>query len=105
MVIGGAAGNVIDRLHLGAVVDFLDFYIAPGTGRRSNVADSAICLASRRCCSTACFCGEKRIKIRWLGRFLPWSVVTRFAALAAELQPRALCASPGHRLIRGLQRV
>jgi signal peptidase II len=26
MVMGGAVGNVIDRLRYGAVVDFLDFY-------------------------------------------------------------------------------
>lgn len=45
MVIGGAIGNVIDRVRLGAVVDFLDFYV-PGTGwphwPAFNVADSAI---------------------------------------------------------------
>lgn len=44
-VIGGAIGNVIDRLRFGAVVDFLDFYI-PGTQLPHwpafNVADSAI---------------------------------------------------------------
>src|ERR1700747_117141 len=27
LIIGGAVGNVIDRLRLGAVVDFLDFHI------------------------------------------------------------------------------
>lgn len=44
-VIGGAIGNVIDRLRFGAVVDFLDFYI-PATQwphwPTFNVADSAI---------------------------------------------------------------
>lgn len=44
-VIGGALGNVIDRLRFGAVVDFLDFYL-PGSGLPHwpafNVADSAI---------------------------------------------------------------
>lgn len=44
-VIGGAIGNVIDRLRFGAVVDFLDVYI-PGTQLPHwpafNVADSAI---------------------------------------------------------------
>lgn len=45
MVIGGAIGNVVDRLRFGAVVDFLDFYL-PGTGwphwPAFNVADSTI---------------------------------------------------------------
>lgn len=45
LVIGGAIGNVIDRLRFGAVVDFLDFYI-PGTQLPHwpafNVADAAI---------------------------------------------------------------
>ena len=45
IVIGGAIGNVIDRMRFGAVVDFLDFYI-PGTDwphwPAFNVADSAI---------------------------------------------------------------
>src|ERR1700676_824587 len=27
LIIGGAAGNVVDRVRLGAVVDFLDFHI------------------------------------------------------------------------------
>lgn len=45
IIIGGAIGNVIDRIRFKAVVDFLDFYI-PGTGwphwPAFNVADSAI---------------------------------------------------------------
>lgn len=45
IIIGGAIGNVIDRLRFRAVVDFLDVYI-PGTDwphwPAFNVADSAI---------------------------------------------------------------
>ena len=48
-VIGGALGNVIDRLRIGAVVDFLDFhwdFLSPlfhgGHFPAFNVADSAI---------------------------------------------------------------
>lgn len=42
-IIGGAIGNVIDRVRLGAVVDFLDFYIAGYAHFPAfNVADSAI---------------------------------------------------------------
>ncbi len=41
-VIGGAVGNVIDRLRFGAVVDFLDFHIAGIHWPAFNIADSAI---------------------------------------------------------------
>ena len=44
MVIGGAVGNVVDRLRLGAVVDFLDFHIGGWHWPAFNLADSAICL-------------------------------------------------------------
>ncbi len=42
MIAGGAAGNLIDRLRLGAVVDFLDFYVSRYHWPAFNVADSAI---------------------------------------------------------------
>jgi signal peptidase II len=42
LVIGGALGNIIDRLRFSAVVDFLDFYIAEFHWPAFNVADSAI---------------------------------------------------------------
>ena len=41
-VVGGAIGNVIDRLLYGAVVDFLDFHAAGYHWPAFNVADSAI---------------------------------------------------------------
>ena len=44
LVIGGAIGNVIDRLRFGAVVDFLDFHIGGLHWPAFNVADSAICV-------------------------------------------------------------
>lgn len=43
-ILGGAIGNVIDRIRLGAVVDFLDFYVASYHWPAFNVADSAICV-------------------------------------------------------------
>lgn len=43
MVIGGAIGNVIDRVRLGAVFDFLDFHIADSHWPAFNLADSFIC--------------------------------------------------------------
>ncbi|GAB2180546.1 signal peptidase II [Denitratisoma sp. agr-D3] len=44
LVMGGAIGNVIDRLSYGAVVDFLDFHVAGWHWPAFNVADSAICV-------------------------------------------------------------
>jgi len=41
-VIGGAAGNVIDRFRYGAVVDFLDFHAAGWHWPAFNLADAAI---------------------------------------------------------------
>lgn len=41
-VIGGAIGNIIDRLRLGAVTDFLDFHITDYHWPAFNLADSAI---------------------------------------------------------------
>ncbi len=42
LIAGGAIGNVIDRVRFGAVVDFLDFYVAGHHWPAFNVADSAI---------------------------------------------------------------
>lgn len=42
LIIGGALGNVIDRLRLGAVMDFLDFQVAGYHWPAFNMADTAI---------------------------------------------------------------
>ena len=42
LVLGGAVGNVIDRVMIGAVVDFLDFHAYGWHWPAFNVADSAI---------------------------------------------------------------
>jgi len=44
LIIGGAIGNVVDRVRLGAVVDFLDFHVGRWHWPAFNVADSAICV-------------------------------------------------------------
>jgi len=46
LVLGGALGNLIDRLRLGCVVDFLDFHAAGWHWPAFNVADSAITLGA-----------------------------------------------------------
>jgi len=42
MVMGGALGNLIDRIRFGEVVDFLDFYVGSYHWPAFNVADSCI---------------------------------------------------------------
>ena len=42
MIFGGAMGNLIDRIRLGEVVDFLDVYVGKYHWPAFNVADSAI---------------------------------------------------------------
>jgi len=42
LVLGGAAGNLLDRVRLGEVIDFLDFHLGPYHWPAFNVADSAI---------------------------------------------------------------
>ena len=44
LIVGGAVGNVVDRIRHGAVVDFLDFHIGYWHWPAFNLADSAICL-------------------------------------------------------------
>jgi signal peptidase II len=44
MIIGGALGNVVDRLRFGAVADFLDFHIGTLHWPAFNIGDSTICL-------------------------------------------------------------
>ncbi|MBR6231881.1 MAG: lipoprotein signal peptidase [Alphaproteobacteria bacterium] len=46
MVLGGAIGNLIDRIRFGAVVDFLDFYLGTYHWPAFNIADSAICIGA-----------------------------------------------------------
>jgi signal peptidase II len=44
LVLGGAIGNLYDRITLGYVVDFLNFHINNHYWPAFNVADSAICV-------------------------------------------------------------
>jgi len=43
LIAGGALGNLIDRIHYGEVIDFLDFYVKSYHWPAFNVADIAIC--------------------------------------------------------------
>ncbi len=42
LILGGALGNLIDRVHYGAVADFLDFHALGYHWPAFNVADTAI---------------------------------------------------------------
>ncbi len=44
LIIGGAIGNVVDRVRFGAVIDFLYFHAGSWYWPAFNLADSAICL-------------------------------------------------------------
>lgn len=46
LILGGAVGNLIDRLIYGHVIDFLDFHIGTLHWPAFNVADSAITLGA-----------------------------------------------------------
>lgn len=46
LIVGGAIGNVIDRIRFGAVVDFLDFYVGAYHWPAFNVADSCISIGA-----------------------------------------------------------
>lgn len=46
LIIGGAIGNVFDRIVYGFVVDYLDFYVGSYHWPAFNLADSTICIGA-----------------------------------------------------------
>ncbi len=46
LILGGALGNVIDRLRFGAVIDFVQWHVAGFYWPAFNIADSAICIGA-----------------------------------------------------------
>ena len=49
LVLGGAVGNLIDRIRLRAVIDFLDFHVGVWHWPAFNVADMGICVGAALC--------------------------------------------------------
>jgi signal peptidase II len=63
LIVGGIAGNSIDRFWHGYVVDFLDFFVGEHHWPAFNVADSAIC------CGVvlyiiASYCADRHVRSR-----------------------------------------
>lgn len=50
LVLGGAVGNLLDRIRFRAVVDFLDFYVGLWHWPAFNMADIAICCGAALVC-------------------------------------------------------
>ena len=46
LILGGAVGNLIDRVRIGAVVDFIDFHVGAWHWPAFNAADAAICVGA-----------------------------------------------------------
>lgn len=44
LILGGAVGNLLDRVRFGYVVDFLDLFVSGHHWPAFNIADSAICV-------------------------------------------------------------
>lgn len=59
LIIGGALGNIIDRLRFGAVVDFIDVHAGAWHWPAFNIADSAIVLGAALLALQAAFAKEK----------------------------------------------
>ena len=64
LVIGGALGNVVDRIRYGAVADFLDVHAFGFHWPAFNVADSAITVGAVMLVLQSLFAGSERNKNR-----------------------------------------
>jgi signal peptidase II len=62
LVIGGAVGNVIDRIRFSAVFDFLDFHVAGWHWPAFNVADAGITVGVALLCIDALFAEKASAK-------------------------------------------
>lgn len=60
LVLGGAIGNLIDRLRIGAVIDFLDFHLLGYHWPAFNLADSAITVGALMLVADSVFGGAEQ---------------------------------------------
>ncbi len=63
LTIGGAIGNVIDRLRFGAVFDFLDFHVIGWHWPAFNLADAAISIGVAGLLLTSLFSAPRETKV------------------------------------------
>ncbi|MHB1216784.1 MAG: signal peptidase II [Alphaproteobacteria bacterium] len=61
LIAGGAVGNIVDRLRLGAVVDYIDLFYAGWRWPTFNLADSLISLGVALLVGTALFAPKRRM--------------------------------------------
>ena len=59
LILGGALGNLIDRLWHGHVIDFIDLYYGRYHWPAFNIADSAITVGAAVLIATALFSGKR----------------------------------------------
>ncbi len=62
LIIGGALGNLVDRVRWGAVLDFLDFYVGDYHWPAFNVADSGITVGAAVLILDSLFHREKTLE-------------------------------------------
>ena len=62
LIVGGALGNVMDRIHYGAVADILDFYVGDFHWPAFNVADAGITIGVVVLVLESFFVGSKNDK-------------------------------------------
>lgn len=58
LILGGALGNLVDRMTLGYVIDFIDVYYKNYHWPIFNIADSAICIGTVLMTIRVCLCGQ-----------------------------------------------
>lgn len=68
LIVGGALGNVVDRLRFGAVVDFLDVHAGTWHWPAFNVADSGITVGAAVLIVDSLFRGRESLKDRDSGK-------------------------------------
>jgi signal peptidase II len=64
LIVGGALGNVIDRLHAARVTDFIQVYFREWSYPVFNVADSAISVGAVMLVAFSLFAGKKEPSVR-----------------------------------------